>query len=137
MLKFVSKFTLDILPSVAATIVGAYIVNHYIVTRPGADAPAAAAVSSVDPKKADIKKFAKPAETSSEVANIPEAGGKAKGISEKAVLEKSAVEKPAAAEKPAQKSADQPAETASLPGETRRHQPAPREKPIAETVPRP
>ena len=30
MLKLVSKFAMDILPSVIATIVGAYIVNHYI-----------------------------------------------------------------------------------------------------------
>ncbi len=66
MLKYVSKFAMDILPSVVATIIGAYIVNHYIVTKPGTDAPAAAAavssgdpksaVSSVDPrKKPDIK----------------------------------------------------------------------------------
>ena len=30
--KYVAKFTVDILPSVAATVIGAYIVNHYIVT---------------------------------------------------------------------------------------------------------
>ena len=45
MLKYLSKLTTDILPSVAATIIGAYIVNHYIATKPGTDAPAAAAVS--------------------------------------------------------------------------------------------
>ena len=48
--KYISKFTIDILPSVAATVIGAYIVNHYIVTRPGTDAPVAAAVSAADPK---------------------------------------------------------------------------------------
>ncbi len=31
MLSYLKKFALDILPSVAATIIGAYIVNHYIV----------------------------------------------------------------------------------------------------------
>ena len=46
--KYVSKFTIDILPSVLATIIGAYIVNHYIVAKP-ADAPVAAAVSTPDP----------------------------------------------------------------------------------------
>ena len=51
MLKYVSKFAMDILPSVVATIIGAYIVNHYIITKPAADAPVAAAVSSADPKK--------------------------------------------------------------------------------------
>jgi hypothetical protein len=131
--KYASKFAMDILPSVVATIIGAYIVNHYIVTRP--DAPAAATVSSVDPKKADIRNDAKPSETSADVANIPEPGVKAKGISEKAILEKSAVEKPQ--EKSVEKSADKPAETASIPAETRRHQPAPREKAIAKAVPAP
>jgi hypothetical protein len=129
MLKYVSKFALDILPSVVATIIGAYIVNHYIVTKPGADAPVAAAVSTTEPK-ADAKgapETATASETSSGVANIPEPGVKAKGISEKAILEKSA------AEKPAEKSADKPAETASIPVETRRHQP--REKAIAKSIP--
>jgi hypothetical protein len=141
MLKFVSKFTLDILPSVVATILGAYIVNHYIVTKPGAGAPVAAAVSTTEPRaeakvapepaKADAKAPEKAPETSSGLANIPEPGVKAKGVSEKAILEKSA------AEKPAEKSADKPAETASIPAETRRHQPAPREKAIAKSVPAP
>ena len=123
MLKYVKKFTLDILPSVVATIIGAYIVNHYIVAKPAADAPVAAAASTINPKG-----DAKASEPISDVVNIPEAGVKAKGISEKAVMEKSA------AEKPAEKSADKPAETASIPAEPRRHQPSPREKAIAKAV---
>jgi len=125
MLKYVSKFTLDVLPSLLATVIGAYIVNHYIVAKP--DAPAAAAVSTAEPK-ADIKA----PETPADVANVPEPGVRAKGISEKSIIEKSAAEKPAV-EKPAEKSADKPAETASIPVETKRHQPAPREK-TAKTV---
>jgi hypothetical protein len=121
MLKYVSKFALDILPSVVATIIGAYIVNHYIVSKP-TDAPAAAAVSTSDPAKADSR-------ASDSVAAIPEAGVKAKGISEKAVLEKTATEKPTMV--------DKPADTASIPVETRRHQPAPREKAVAKAVPAP
>src|SRR5436305_7564757 len=109
--KYVSKFTIDILPSVLATIIGAYIVNHCLVARP-ADAPVAAAVSTPDPAKA--------------VASIPEAGVKAKGISERAMLEKTATEKPAVV--------DKPADTASLPAEPRRHQPVLREKPVAKAV---
>jgi hypothetical protein len=123
MLKYLSKFALDILPSVAATIIGAYIVNHYIVTKPGADAPVAAAVSTADPKT-EAKGAPEPAkapETSSDLANLPETASKAKGSSEKAVLEKSTVDKP---------------ETASVPADTRRHQPAPREK-AAKIVPAP
>jgi len=140
MLKLVSKFTMDILPSVIATIVGAYIVNHYINIKPGADAAAtAAAVSSADPKKAHPRGDAKPVEKSADLGNMPEPGVRAKGISEKAIIDKSAAEKPA--EKPADK-ADKPADTASIPASTpanppsepRRHQPT-REKSAARTAP--
>ena len=139
MLKIVSKFAMDILPSVVATIIGAYIVNHYIVTRP--DAPvAAAAASTADPKaeaRTEAKAEAKPA---SVVGSLPQPGVTAKGISEKAMLEQTAAEKPAMAEKPAgveksaEKSADKPAETASLPADIRRHAPAPHEKVVAKSV---
>jgi hypothetical protein len=139
MLKIVSKFAMDILPSVVATIIGAYIVNHYIVTRP--DAPvAAAAASTADPKaeaRTEAKAEAKPAGV---VGSLPQPGVTAKGISEKAMLEQTAAEKPAMAEKPAgveksaEKSADKPAETASLPADIRRHAPAPHEKVVAKSV---
>jgi len=126
MLKIVSKFAMDILPSVVATIIGAYIVNHYIVAKP--DSPVAAAVSSADATRADAKP------TASVVGNLPQPGVTARGISEKAMIEQTAAERPAVAEKPAEKSADKPAETASIPAETRRHTPAPREKVIAKSV---
>jgi len=134
MLSYLKKFAMDILPSVAATIIGAYIVNHYIVTKPGADAPMTAAVSAADPKAdakpADAKSVeAKPAEA----GNLPAAGVKAKGISERAIFEKTAAERPTVVEKPQEKAdakadvkpADAPAETASIPP---RHTLAPREK---------
>lgn len=56
MLKFVSKFVLEILPSVTATVIGAYIVNHYIISRP-ANPPAAAIASTAVPgiAKPDVK----------------------------------------------------------------------------------
>jgi len=122
--KYISKFAMDILPSVAATIIGAYVVNHYIVTKPAANAPVTAAVSTTEPQaEAKVapeaaKAGSKAPGTSSDVANIPE--------------------KPAekAADK-AEKPADKPAETASIPAGTRRHQPVPREKPIAKAVPAP
>jgi hypothetical protein len=141
MLKYVSKLAMDILPSVVATIVGAYIVNHYIVTKPGADAPVATAVSPADPKKASA--------ASTDVANLPAAGVRARGISEKAIFEKPAAVKPT--EKPQEKSAEKsversaekslepsenkPAETASIPAEIRPHPAAPREKTAIRTIP--
>src|SRR5882724_4003990 len=103
MLNYLKKFAMEILPSVAATIIGAYIVNHYIAAKPSSDAPVAAAASTALPKsnvKATVKPEAKTeaksvpetrsAETTGDVANLPEAGVKAKGISEKALLEKNA-----------------------------------------------
>jgi hypothetical protein len=139
MLKYIAKFAMDILPSVAATIIGAYIVNHYIVAKP--DTPAAAVASSADPKT-EIKTDAKPdAKPSAGVAGgLPKPGVTAKGISEKALLEQTAAEKPTVVEKPVEKSADKPAETASVAPDTRRHTPAPRErekvvaKPVAPSV---
>jgi hypothetical protein len=122
MLKIASKFAMDIFPSVIATILGAYIVNHYINSKP--DAPTAAAVSSTAPKKADLKSDARPAEKSADLGNTAEPGVKAKGISEKSV-----------ADKPVEKSAEKPAETASIPAETRRHPANPREKAVAKTIP--
>jgi hypothetical protein len=116
-----------------ATVIGAYIVNHYISNKP--DAPVAAVLSTAEPKadakapdaaKAEAKTDAKTPETSSDVANIPEPGVRAKGISEKAVLDKATAT--------VEKSADKPTETASIPPDTRRHQAAPREKMVAKTV---
>jgi hypothetical protein len=127
MLKYFSKITMDILPSVAATIIGAYIVNHYITAKPAPNAPAVAAVSTAGPKKVTPKADSKTRETTSDVANLPEPGVRAKGISEKAVFEKSAAEKPV----------EKPAETASIPAEPRRHQGGQREKTAAKTAPAP
>jgi hypothetical protein len=106
MLNYLKKFAVDIFPSVAATVIGAYIVNHYIVTKPNADAPAAAA-STANPKgdgKAEAKPDAKSAEPTASVSNLPAAGVKARGISEKAVMDKTAAERPAAVEKAQEKS---------------------------------
>jgi hypothetical protein len=118
MLNYLKKFTLEILPSIAATVIGAYIVNHYI-SKPANDAPVAAAVAPANASK--------PAEAT----NLPRPGVKAKGISERAVMEKSASEKPAEV-KPTEKAAEtkpaeakppeaKSAETASVPAEPRRH----------------
>ena len=139
MLKYLTKIAMDILPSVAATIIGAWVVNHYIVSRPAVEAPPATVASPASPKKADAKVAATPANA----GNIPEPGVKAKGISERAMLEQTAAERPAMAEKPAEKaiekpvekSADLPAETASIPADARRHPLAPREKAVAKAVP--
>src|SRR6516165_9726838 len=136
MLKLVSKFAMDIFPSVIATIVGAYIVNHYINNKTPADPATAAAVSTADPKKAVSRGDSKPAEKSADIGNIPEPGVRAKGISEKSITDKSAADK--TAERPAEK-ADKPADTASIPpttpADSRRHQQTARQKAAARTAP--
>ena len=105
MLNYLKKFAVDIFPSVAATVIGAYIVNHYIVSKPSADAPAAAA-STANPKgegKAEAKSDAKSADTTASVSNLPAAGVKAREISEKSIMEKTAAERPAVVEKAQEK----------------------------------
>lgn len=134
--KYLSKFVLEVLPSVVATIIGAYIVNHYI-TKPAAEVPVAAAVSTVEPKAVDPKTVdpkktdAKEAEKPSDVASVPDLGAAKKSSTDEAAAEKASVEKGS------EKSADKPTQTASLPAETRRHQPAIHDRTIAKTAPVP
>ncbi|MBV8926042.1 MAG: hypothetical protein JOZ74_11810 [Bradyrhizobium sp.] len=123
MLNYLKKFALEILPSVAATVIGAYIVNHYI-SRPATNVP----VTAVAP--AEVKKGAKPAD---DAASIPERGVTAKGISERAMMEKSASERPGEF-KPAE---NKPAETASIAADARKRAPAPAPKAVAKLTPAP
>ena len=145
MLNYLKKFTLEILPSVAATIIGAYIVNHYI-NRPAADAPVAAAVAPAEVKKNDAKSAdAKSADgAASDAASVPEHGVTAKGISERAMIEKSASERPGefkpteakpSEAKPTESKPSElkPSETASLPAAKRPTPP----KAVAKTTPAP
>jgi hypothetical protein len=138
MLKHVTKLAMEIVPSVVATILGAYIVNHYINAKPDTPAAAvAAANAAADSSKLNrgkidgVKADAKPAETSAEISNIPSAGIKAKGIAEKSLSDKAAAEKPAEAKSSEGKSSEgkssegkssdgKSTETASLPAEKAR-----------------
>jgi len=133
MLKFFTKFAMEIVPSVIATILGAYIVNHYINAKPAADAAAMASTESkkavakadakpdakTDPKTSDSKTEARSAEAMTDVANLPEPGVRAKAISEKAVLGKPV---------------ESVSETPAAPVEPRRI-PLTRDKGIAKTAP--
>ncbi|MBR0958161.1 hypothetical protein [Bradyrhizobium japonicum] len=121
MLKYLAKISMDIFPSVLATIIGAYIVNHYINAKPAADTPAAVVAP------AQTGSDGKPTDT----ANLPAPGVKAKGISEKSVTDKAAVEKPADRQAAAEtKAADvAPAETSP------RGRPSARDKAAAKSAP--
>jgi hypothetical protein len=125
--KYASKFVMDILPSVTATVIGAYLVNHYINKPVG---PVAAAVSTVTAPKADDTAAPKAAETSAAV----EAGAtKAAKAADKAPVEKASQDK-ASQDKAADKPSDKPAATASPAPEKRWHLPMPRDK-VAKTAP--
>ncbi|WP_375307111.1 hypothetical protein WI560_04995 [Bradyrhizobium sp. A11] len=128
MLKYLAKISMDIFPSVLATIIGAYIVNHYINAKPAADAPAAV----VAPSQAGND--GKPADT----ANLPAPGVKARGISEKSISDKGATDKAvadkAAAEKPADKHEAKAADVAPADAPAHGRPPA-REKAAAKATP--
>jgi hypothetical protein len=53
MLKYASKFLLNIFLSVLATVVGSYLANQYIAGRPTADAPISLADATIGPKRPD------------------------------------------------------------------------------------
>ena len=120
MLKYLAKISMDILPSVLATIIGAYIVNHYINAKPAADTPAAI-VAPVD--------AGKPADT----ASVPVPGVKAKGVSEKNVTEKAAVEKPS--DKSETKASETKAADVTPDNSTSHGRPAARERAAAKSTP--
>ena len=53
MLKYASKFFLNIFLSVLATVIGSHLANQYIAGRPAADAPVSLADVTIDPKRPD------------------------------------------------------------------------------------
>jgi hypothetical protein len=129
MLKYIAKISMDIFPSVLATIIGAYIVNHYINAKPAADAPAAVMAP------AEAGKNGKPAD----LANLPAPGVKAKGIFEKKVADKPAAEKAADQSAAESKSTDKTTERSTAdvaPAEAApRGKPSAREKAVAKSTP--
>lgn len=128
MLKYIAKISMDIFPSVLATIIGAYIVNHYINARPAVDAPAAV-VAPAQAGKNGKPVDGKPAD----VANLPGPGVKAKGISEKSLTDKATADKAGSQPAADVKAADvAPAETAPAGAHGR---PSAHEKAVAKSIP--
>lgn len=130
MLKYLKKIATDILPSVVATVIGAYIVNHYITARPATDAPPAA-VSSAEAKPADLKTHAQPVIAAT---THRELGVRTKGISEnkeKMAAERLAKVKPLKANAAESRRAEAKSVEAGRSFEARRRQEIAREKPSA------
>ena len=141
--KYLAKFAVDILPSVAATVIGAYIVNHYIISKPGPGAPVASAVSTVDPKapseaakapseaakaapgvakgapevaKGDVKADAKTADKTSDTA-VEIVNARGPGVTARGISERAVLERAAAA-KPPEKPEKSGENAADKPAET-------------------
>jgi hypothetical protein len=119
-LKYLTKFASDILPSVAATVIGAYVVNHYIISKP-ADPPVAATASTALPKKADDAAPEAAAKSDPRPDSAASDAGAIKSKSEKPA-EKAAVDK-------AEKSPEKPSVADKRP-----HQPT-RDKAVAKAPP--
>src|ERR1700747_2201125 len=100
MLKNLTQLSMEIFPSVLATIIGAYIVNHYISAKTATDATAAAVSAVKAEAKSDSGKADPKGQT--DVASLPEPGVKAKGIAEKAISGRGSTD--SAAEKPVEAS---------------------------------
>jgi hypothetical protein len=125
MLKYASKFFLEIVFSVVATIVGSLIANHYIPQKPAADAPVTVAAATVDARATDIAaapEAAKADVTAStatvDVINAPEPSATTAGP----VVDKTANGK-------ASPPADEPTEPTNVPA--RPLQPVPRARPLS------
>src|SRR5262245_58881129 len=101
MLKHLTKLAMEILPSVLATIIGAYIVNHYINGKPATDTPVAAVSAKADAKSDSSKTDPKSA---TDGASLPEPGVKAKGVAEKSIFSFGRTSTDSAADKPVEAS---------------------------------
>ena len=135
MLIYLKKIATDILPSVVATVIGAYIVNHYITAKPATDAPVATA-SSAAAKQADLASLGKanahPVTAATIAGNRRELGVRTKGISEnkeKMAAERAARVKPLKPNAAETRRAEAKPVEAERPFEARRHKGIAREKP--------
>ncbi len=109
--KFLSKYILEVIPSIIATVVGAYIVTHYINAKSDADKPKAAIAGPVNTTRdASLDEAAKPAD----------APARKSGKTEDAKADAAPTIKPA--------------ENAGSPAEPRRHQLQLREKAASKPV---
>lgn len=109
--KYISKFTIDILPSIIATIIGAYIVTHYINPKNDTGKPAASVTSTPDAAIDSKAAVASPAEKSADIVSAPVVPA-GKPRVEKASIDKSEKDNVS-------------------PPANGRHQPVIREKPVA------
>ena len=139
MLKYLKKFAMEIVPSVAATIIGAYIVNHYITAKPAADAPARCGVDRRSEESRGQagrdREYARRRRQGEGHLRKGHDGedGRRKGRGGRKAEEKSALSRSVYRKAADTRSIEQAGRNRGHPAEPRRHQPAPREK-VARTA---
>ena len=141
--KFLSKYILEVIPSIVATVVGAYIVTHYINAKSDAEKPKAAIVAPANTAKAVEASAPKPAKAESAKADPDTAAETATAPTEPRrrppVLREKAAAKPVA--QPSEAKGDDTRDANDIAREAiarlRNSDPAPAtEQPRAQEVPR-
>ncbi|HEX7881155.1 MAG TPA: cell envelope biogenesis protein TolA [Afipia sp.] len=95
--KLFTKYFLEVIPSIVATVVGAYIVTHYINAKSEADKPKAAVTAPVQGSKDAAPQTLKADESGDKAAKAESAKAEAARLkAEKQALEKAAAERSAA-----------------------------------------
>lgn len=94
--KFLSKYILEVIPSIFATVVGAYIVTHYINTKPAGDKPVAAISAPAETSKGIIPQTLKADESGDKASQETPKAEAARLKAEKLAAEKAAAERAAA-----------------------------------------
>ncbi len=95
--KLFTKYFLEVVPSIVATVVGAYIVTHYINAKSEADKPKAAVSAPAQTSKDATPQTLKADESGDKAAKVESAKAEAARLkAEKLALEKAAAERSAA-----------------------------------------
>lgn len=110
--KLFTKYFLEVIPSIVATVVGAYIVTHYINAKSEADKPKAAISAPAETSKNIAPQTLKANEASQETPKAEAARLKAEKLAaEKAAAERSAADRAENAKRAAEKLAAEKAAT--------------------------
>jgi hypothetical protein len=94
--KFLSKYILEVIPSIFATVVGAYIVTHYINARSDTDKPNAAISAPAETSKDTVPQTLKAGESADKTFKETPKAEAARLKAEKLAAEKAAAERSAA-----------------------------------------
>ncbi|CAN5229741.1 hypothetical protein BH10PSE10_BH10PSE10_18400 [soil metagenome] len=134
--KFLSKYILEVIPSVVATVVGAYIVTHYINAKPDAEKPKTAVTAPAETSRDAASQALKADDSVKESPKAEAVRLKAEKLSlEKAAAERAAIDRSENAKKAAEKLAAEKAATEKLASEKAAADKRERERTVAKSTP--